>query len=154
MNNGTITITVSGGTLPYAYSWNTGETTPQLTSLTNGTYTVTVTDGNGCATTYSVLFDVIGDCVDPVVYVPNIFSPNGDGNNDVFYVRATMIRKFHLLIYDRWGEKLFESDDIASGWDGTYKGQDMHSDVYVYHLALTLSDNTEVKRKGNISLVR
>ncbi|HNW89910.1 MAG TPA: gliding motility-associated C-terminal domain-containing protein [Bacteroidales bacterium] len=154
LNNGTITPEITSGTAPYQYSWSTGAVTPQLTDLGNGTYVVTVTDFKGCAGTNSIEFSVYDDCLDPVVYVPNIFSPNDDGQNDIFYVRGQDIKYMDLLIYDRWGEKIFESEDIAVGWDGTYKGKEMPSGVYVYKLTVTMNDGSEIKKKGNISLVR
>jgi len=154
LNNGTITLTVSGGTLPYTYTWNTGDSVNLLTNLPNGTYSVTVSDSNHCVETRSVEFEVIVDCITPVVYVPNIFSPNDDGQNDIFYVRGQDIRSMHLLIFDRWGEKIFETEDITQGWDGKYKGQDMPSDDYVYNLTITYNDGSDLKKKGNISLVR
>ena len=57
------------------------------------------------------------------LYVPNGFSPNGDGQNDVLYVRGGGVTEMSWVIYDRWGEKVFETTDPKQGWDGTYKGK-------------------------------
>ena len=154
MNNGTIIVLASGGTPPYTYVWNTGGIEAQLANLANGTYSVTVSDSRNCSDTRTVLFDAIEDCLDPVVYIPNIFSPNGDNQNDVFYVRGQLISSLHLMVFDRWGEKIFETEDVSEGWDGTYKGKEMPSDVYIYQAVITMADGTEMKKKGNISLVR
>jgi len=154
MNNGTISVLASGGTPPYVYLWNTGGNTEQLTNLANGTYTVTVSDSKSCSETRTVIFNIDVDCVEPVVYIPNIFSPNGDNQNDIFYIRGQQISALNMVIYDRWGEKIFETNEVSAGWDGTYKGKEMPSDVYIYHVVITMNDGTEMKKKGNISLVR
>ncbi|HOY30591.1 MAG TPA: gliding motility-associated C-terminal domain-containing protein [Bacteroidales bacterium] len=154
LNNGTITPVISGGTPPYQYLWSSGENDPQLSSLTNGVYSVTVTDSKSCTRTGTIDFNVVDDCIDPVLYIPNIFSPNGDNHNDVFYIRGQQISEMHLMIYDRWGEKIFETDDATIGWDGTFKGKEMPSDVFVYHVVITMNDGSEIRKKGNLTLVR
>ncbi|MBI2968868.1 MAG: gliding motility-associated C-terminal domain-containing protein, partial [Bacteroidetes bacterium] len=89
------------------------------------------------------------------VFVPNIFSPNNDGNNDVFYVRGKCIEKMQWVIYNRWGAKVFESDSPQNGWDGSYKGKNLDAAVFVWHLKYKLSIDTEEKTmKGNITLVK
>lgn len=88
------------------------------------------------------------------VYIPNIFSPNSDGNNDVFLVRSENIETIHLAVYNRWGEKVFESQNPNEGWDGNYKGKPCSPDVYVYHATIMFEDGTETSRKGNVTLVR
>ncbi len=154
-NNGKITLLISSGTLPFNYLWSTGDTTLAINNLVADTYTVTVTDSNNCVAIRSVTFEpILSDCSKPVIYVPNIFSPNGDGQNDVIYVHGVGIKTLSFLIYDRWGEKIFETSDQTIGWDGTYRGSYCPIEVYAYTLKATMSDGTEVKRKGNISLVR
>ncbi len=154
LNNGTITPEITAGTPPYQFLWNTGAGTDMLTDIGNGTYIVTVTDLNGCQSSNSLDFAVMDDCLDPVVYVPNIFSPNGDNNNDVIFVHGQDIKTLQWMIYDRWGEKIFASEDLAVGWDGTFKGKEMPAGVYVFRLTITFNDGTEIKKKGNITLVR
>jgi len=89
-----------------------------------------------------------------VVYIPNIFSPNGDGVNDVLHVRSEYIKEISFCIYNRWGEKVFESQNKNEGWDGNYKGKPCSPDVYVYHATIVFEDGTETSRKGNVTLVR
>lgn len=84
------------------------------------------------------------------LFVPNVFSPNGDGENDLFQARGTNVRNFRMVIYDRWGNKVFESDDIMKGWDGTYRGVKMNSAVFVYYVM----SGEEVVNKGNVTLLR
>lgn len=76
-------------------------------------------------------------------FAPNSFSPDGNGNNDIFYMKGTGMNDFNLFIYDRWGEKIFESHDIMHGWDGTYKGKIVEEDVYVWKVEY------KTKKKGN-----
>lgn len=91
----------------------------------------------------------------PVVLVPNVFTPNNDTKNDVLHVLGNGIKELHLVIYDRWGEKVFETSNQQDGWDGTYNGKQMNTAVFVYYLTATLSDGTPpLTQKGNISLIR
>jgi gliding motility-associated-like protein len=88
------------------------------------------------------------------LYVPNAFSPNGDGNNDLFFVRGKNIVELNFAIYSRWGEKVFETINISEGWDGTFRGEKMESAVFAYYLTLTYADGKTEVKKGNISLIR
>ncbi|MEI6123092.1 MAG: Ig-like domain-containing protein [Bacteroidota bacterium] len=154
-NQGSIALQVVGGMAPFTYNWNSGETSTVLTNLHLGTYTVTVTDNNQCVVVRSIdLAPPLVDCFEPVIYIPNIFSPNGDGNNDVVFVHGEGVKSLSFQIFDRWGEKVFETTDIKVGWDGTIRGKDAAEAVYAYQLHATMNDGTTVKRKGNISLVR
>jgi gliding motility-associated-like protein len=90
------------------------------------------------------------------VFIPNIFSPNGDGNNDVLYVLGNNIAHVNLVIYNRWGERVFESTDIKKGWDGSYMGKNKESiaAVFIYYCKVIYADGTEEELKGNITLVK
>ena len=88
------------------------------------------------------------------IFIPNIFSPNGDLNNDVLYVRSHNIKTMELTIYNRWGEKVFESKDIDKGWDGTFKNSKCNEGVFVWYLNATLKDDKTIVKKGNITLIR
>jgi gliding motility-associated-like protein len=89
-----------------------------------------------------------------VFYIPNIFSPNSDGNNDILFVRGENISVVSISIYNRWGEKVFESNDIFKGWDGNYKGKPCPAEVYVYSCNVTFLNGEIKKTGGNITLVR
>ncbi len=91
------------------------------------TYQYLLYDKKGCYFKDSVKIYVIRK-----VYVPNAITLNGDGINDVFYFKSISVDQFELMIFNRWGELLFTSDDINKGWDGTYKGQDVQIDTYVW----------------------
>jgi len=86
------------------------------------------------------------------IFIPNIFTPNDDNKNDEFYVMGKNIEVNQLVIYDRWGEKVFESND-GSAWDGTFRDQPLNSAVFYYYAEITTVDGTEVQ-KGNVTLIR
>ena len=90
----------------------------------------------------------------PLIGVPNAFSPNGDGVNDVVYVEGKGITELLFRIYNRWGEKVFESHDQRIGWDGTYKGVLQEVDVYTYTVEATFVNRQTKMLKGNITLLR
>jgi len=119
------------------------------------TYILWVEDFKYDITTDTVTVFIDENCSEsPVVFIPNIFTPNLDGNNDVLYVRSLHIKELKFSVYNRWGEKVFESQNKNEGWDGNYKGQPCSPDVYVYHVAIVFEDGTEESRKGNVTLVR
>jgi len=89
-----------------------------------------------------------------VIYVPNAFTPNGDGKNDQVHVHGKTMQGFKFYIYDQWGELLFTSSDVQNGWDGTYKGKKEPAGVYIYYLQATLNDGRSINKKGTITLIR
>jgi gliding motility-associated-like protein len=93
----------------------------------------------------------VEDCAS---FVPNIFSPNGDGNNDVLYVMSNYIQSMQFSVYNRWGEMVFESKDVNNGWNGEYKGKACEPSVFVWYLEALLLNGETIKRKGNVTLVR
>jgi gliding motility-associated-like protein len=88
------------------------------------------------------------------VFIPNSFTPNGDGLNDMFRVYGYKIATLKLVVFNQWGEKLFESSDQSRGWDGTYKGKVQPSGVYMYVCRMVLTDGTVMDKKGAINLIR
>jgi gliding motility-associated-like protein len=88
------------------------------------------------------------------IFVPTAFSPNGDLNNDTLRIYGACLSKVHLEIYDRWGLKVFETDDPLEGWDGTYNGKELESAVFTYFLTGLLFNNSPVERQGNVTLVK
>lgn len=141
----------------WSYEWSNGKDTDVFedTLLNETTYTVTVTDENGCTDTSSVTVAVIlPECDETDVYLPNAFSPNGDKVNDEFIVRSNFVKKMELVIYDRWGKKMFTSTEQSIGWDGTYEGSEAAPDVYAYSLYVVCSNGEEYKTSGNVTLLR
>ena len=88
------------------------------------------------------------------IFIPNTFTPNGDGRNDIFYVYGNAIVKVKLRVYNQWGQFLYQSLSLQNGWDGTYKGQMQPNGVYVYYVDLELTDGSKTMRKGTITLLR
>ena len=88
------------------------------------------------------------------VFIPNTFTPNGDGNNDVFFVYGNSIAKLKLRVYNQWGQFLYESQSIQNGWDGTYRGELQPNGVYVYYVDVQFNDGTKAMKKGTITLLR
>jgi len=95
----------------------------------------------------------VTDCNSPL-FIPNIFSPNGDGQNDVLYVRGQGISQLHFVVYNRWGQQVFESRDINHGWDGTFQGQKAEIGVYGYFVSGVVEDGKLVSKRGTVTLVR
>ena len=148
------TLTGTGGG---TYLWNTGATTNSILVSPSVTtdYCVTVTDINGCSDSSCVRVNVDILCGD--LFVPNAFSPNGDGFNDVFRIKINpdCVIDMQLLVFDRWGEKIIEITDPTQFWDGTFRGKQLDNAVFVYYLTLTLKNATDViKQNGNVSLIK
>jgi gliding motility-associated-like protein len=155
-NPAVLNATSSGGT--GSYSWwppaglscidcQTTIATPIDTML----YVVTYSENNGCKSSDSLWVDI--DFIYQF-FVPTGFSPNGDGHNDILYVRANALKDLDFIIYDRVGEKVFETNSVGIGWDGTYRGQPMNSGVYAYYLTATLWNGTVKTLHGDVTLIR
>ena len=153
-STGNITGIVTLGSYPITFSWNNGSTDSTLSNLTSGTYSVLITDNNGCTNTEQVIINDLQEGCDYFVYVPNVFTPNEDGNNDVFYVRGKGIRSMNIEIYNRWGNKVFESSNVEVGWDGKYGAADQNSAVFVYVISAVLENGKKVEESGNISIIK
>ena len=128
---------------------------PTATPTQTTTYTLVVTDINNCMDTTFVTINVteLKDCGGP--YLPEAFSPNNDGQNDVLYLRGTNISNIELLIFDRWGNKIFETTNPSNGWNGIYHSQLMDTGVYAYYLKATcLKTGNKIDQRGNITLIR
>ncbi len=154
-----ITSTINSA---YVYNWNPPTwlssstvsnpvTTPESTIV----YQLTITDSLGCPNRDSVKIFVINYvCEEPGIFIPNAFSPNSDLTNDVLYVRGGQIKELLLRVYDRWGEKVFETTTPGTGWNGTYKGKKVMPGVFVYYLDATCFNNEKFFKKGNITVLK
>jgi len=115
-------------------------------------YCVEVTDVNGCVDSTCMLVTIEIVCGE--VFVPSAFSPNGDGENELECVYSDCMESFTFTIYNRWGEKVFDTSSMNICWDGTWKGKELNSAVFVYVLEGYLINGERVSQKGNISLIR
>jgi gliding motility-associated-like protein len=152
----TVQLNGTGG-ITYSWSPSTGLScstcqNPIASPTVTTVYTLTITDSNGC--TGSDTVTVFVDIACGEVYIPNAFSPNADRQNDVLYVRGNCVKYLDFKLYNRWGEQVFYTSDVANGWDGTWRGQACEAAVFTYYLRATLMDGTEIERQGNISLVK
>jgi gliding motility-associated-like protein len=122
------------------------------------TYTATVTNNGGCITNEEITIYVI--CTNENIFIPNTFSPNNDGMNDVFYPRGRGLAQIKSIkVFSRWGQQVFQNtnfvaNDPSKGWDGTFKGQLLPPDVYVYMVEIICENNEIITLKGDIMLVR
>jgi gliding motility-associated-like protein len=137
------------------YAWNDGHEGSNHVITTTGTYSVTVR--TPCAVLERSIDIGDGECA-PLVNIPNAFTPDGDGINDVFrIVLSAEPLDLELLIFDRWGEQLFSSTDPAATWDGTYNGTPAQDGVYVYQVTYRKVADTGVvseKLRGHVTLLR
>ncbi len=146
----------------YDYQWTPTQdmSTPQSPSsvvapMETTLYTVMVTDSFGCVKTDTVTVVVHElTCDDPYIFIPNAFSPNGDGKNDVLYVRSLILDEFYFVVYSRWGEKVFETTLLDEGWDGSFKNKPCQNGIYDYYFKGTCKGGKSCELKGNVMLVR
>ncbi len=236
-NDGAIFVTATGGTAPYIFSLNNGNITNSngnFLTLAEGVYVLDIIDANGCEVTgeievtapagfdleFNPEFDSIQlgqtytlqpliipsignysfswqpanslDCdtclspvADPVqttiyeltvfdenncprlaqftlfvqnqllLYIPNAFSPNNDGLNDIFQVYAPGASSVTMKVFNRWGEKVYDYDgDLNGGWNGTYKGEMAIVDVYIYYVEVNYEDGQKIAKEGSITIVK
>ena len=122
------------------------------------TYTIKVTDANGCINKDDITIVVV--CNDKNVFIPNTFSPNNDGVNDVFYPRGTGLFTIQSMrIFNRWGEMVFQKanlypNDPTAGWNGRYNGKLLNADVYTYIIEIVCENSQVLSYKGNITLIQ
>jgi gliding motility-associated-like protein len=148
----------------YSYQWfppgsvaNPNDQITDANVFSNSIFTVFVSDSI-CVRSASVqvkVFEFV--CEEPYVFIPNAFTPNDDGNNDIIYAQSSIIDEtedFILRIYNRWGELVFETNDITQGWDGTWRGKKLAPDVYDYYMEGFCVDGQSFLIQGNITLVR
>lgn len=134
------------------YLWNTGQTTASINVTTNGQYLLHVVDHNGCRGADSVAISFY-DCKD--VWIPNAFTPDANRLNDAFRpIFPAPVKNYRMQIWNRYGQKVFETDRLAFGWDGRFRGEYQPVGAYVYLITFQNVDGGDVLRKGIIKLIR
>jgi len=132
------------------FAWQTGTVAPQLTVTTAGTYSITATNTCGITTVGKTVSQSVCSLI-----LPSAFTPNNDWINDVFRIKYPFeTRNFLLTIYNRWGEKIFQSNDIKKGWDGNYRGQLQPAGNYFWFITLTDINNYFQQAHGSVLLIR
>lgn len=139
------------------YHWSTGESEKSILISEPGIYSVSLINTENCSSVDTVIIEE--KCEATFLYTPNAFTPNGDGYNDTFYVKGENVYRFKIEIFNRWGEFLFETDNINTSWDGTYLGNEVSTGVYVYRLTYTgispvNNKAQEIVKLGHINLIR
>ena len=164
--DGSIAITQLEAIAPFSIEWNI-ETEDDLliNNLNPDTYILNIIDGNGCV--FEEIFDLnaisnnISDCAP--IYIPNSFSPNGDGFNDIFSLYSNASNGIENIIsfqvFNRWGAVIFEQnnflpDNGATGWNGDFKGRPLNSGVYVYKITMAFEDGSTLLVSGDVTLLR
>jgi len=136
-----------------SYLWN--NTVNAQTFLVNqaGTYMVIAEAANGCHSGDTITIDS-KLCLNDI-YIPTAFTPNNDGLNDVFKAKTSLVlKKYSLVVYNRWGQKIFETTDINEGWNGDYKGAKESSNVFVWVCNYQVEGKSLISRKGNVILIK
>ncbi len=133
-----------------SYLWSDGSTEPMLTTTRGGVYVATAINQCGSASDTIEVRQIFCD-----IWLPNVFTPNGDGRNDVFRILGNLgrIEGFGLSIYNRWGERVFHTSDKMQGWDGRHKGSEALMSTYVYMLEYSF-EGKPFLQKGNFVLIR
>ena len=161
-NNGSIELTVTGGTAPFQFDWNDGNgfvNNNHLENLSSGTFTINILDAANCSQELEVTLDM-ADPTSSDYSIPNVFTPNGDELNDVFkvYVHESIVTDVEILtfqVFNRWGELVFESNQVNEGWNGYFNGEPAQSDTYIYRLEMKLPcEEATVVEMGEIALMR
>jgi gliding motility-associated-like protein len=159
----TIPATYSPNTA--SYSWTPNSTLnctdcpqPETNTKFDAKYLVNFVDSNGCRNSGTI--QVIVVCKGANVFVPNTFSPNNDGNNDVLIVRGRGLERVKTLrIFNRWGEIVYEQHNFpvnnpSYGWDGKFKGKPALPDVYVYQVEVFCENSQIIRFEGNVALIQ
>jgi gliding motility-associated-like protein len=152
----TVQLSATGAS---SYVWSPTESlscsdcaSPLAFPLQATTYTVLGIDSFGCRVSDTVIVDI--RCNEP--FIPTIFSPNNKGNqvNETFCIYSDCVEQFKLVIHNRWGEKVFESENISNCWDGFFNENEAATGVYAYNLYIRQSDGTVINKTGTITLIR
>jgi len=152
----TLNAQVSGGVGGFTYLWSPADwldcntcLNPVASPLITTEYVLLVADANGCTNVATSTVNVLY-----TLYVPNTFSPNGDQLNDTFTAISRSCKEFRMMIFNRWGDKIYETDNIYQGWDGTYGGSEAKIDVYNYKIEAKFYNGEYHELIGQVNLLR
>jgi len=140
-------LTLDAGVLADRYLWDNGSTSSSISIDAKGTYAVSLTNGKSCTIEDQI---VVNTLCKTSLFCPTAFTPNNDGTNDIFYVIGANVDKFQLLIFNRWGDIIFESNDMSYGWDGTVNDNKVQQDVYVVKIIYSVNGVNGYQTKEQI----
>ncbi len=142
----------------YTYLWSPAAflscsdcANPVFSAINTTQYQVLVTNENGCFVQTEITIHVLSD---KTVFIPNVFTPTGDGNNDTWSIFANTSSYFNVKVFNRWGEKVYDSYNSTQGWDGKYQGKDAYPGIYVYTVNLTFLDGENRRYTGTVTLLK
>jgi len=144
-------ITLNAGNPGADYSWSTGSTSQEISiyNIEDAIVVSVIVDTYGCQSSDEIVIGVTCD-----IGVPTGFSPNGDGENDVLKVLGTGFANLDFMVFSRFGELVFQTDDLGLGWDGTFQGREQPAEVYIYYLKAVCLNGGQITRQGNVTLLR
>jgi len=131
-----------------------GEQFQEFTPIINGQYSVQIIENNCIDTSICISITNLIDTYAEGIGVPQAFSPNNDGNNDVLFVKGNGIKTMIFEVYNRYGEKVFTSNNQNIGWDGKFKNKELNPSVFAWTLNCTFIDGSENNYKGNVTLLK
>ncbi|MDP1800278.1 MAG: gliding motility-associated C-terminal domain-containing protein [Bacteroidota bacterium] len=133
--------------------YNTSQQNTSYLFQEPGTYAVAmvVTNKWGCSDTVVKAIDILED---QTLFVPNSFTPNGDGLNEIFQPKGKGFAKFNMQVFNRWGQKIYETNEFTGGWDGTFQGKECQQDSYVWKITVTYPQSKVKQYTGHVTLNR
>ena len=144
-------MTIDAGIGYASYFWIPGGQSSHFIIINQpGTYGITVVDTNGCIARTSIWID---DFCPSDLYIPSAFAPDGNNLNGLFMAYGENIMAFHMYVFNRWGQQVFDSEDISKGWDGTFNGNPVPQDTYVYRVDYQLYDYTQLHKHTKVGIV-
>ncbi len=150
-------VLIDAGNAGSSFLWSDGQTTQTVNAAQYGWWSVEITNGFGCTLLDSAKVE---EFCRPAIFIPNTFTPNGDGRNDVWLVAGNNIVEYDMQVFDRWGGVLFHSTSVDQGWDGTANGRPMPNDVYVFQVTFRLQEDSsghlgfEQTKLGHVQVLR
>jgi gliding motility-associated-like protein len=158
-NSSQLSTSLSGGYIVWSPDYNLSNDSilnPVASPHHTTTYTAVYIDPSGCKFPVSniTIYVLSSGCNENTVFVPNTFTPNADGANDILYARSSFVTDIHFVVADRWGQIVFETYDINKGWDGVFNGKPCNPDVFGYYITYKCNNGQQSFRKGNVTLIR
>jgi gliding motility-associated-like protein len=148
--------TLDAGPGMISYLWNTGATTQTITAFDSGNYWVRIKDPEGCVSSDSINMKKRKDLFPSNIFMPNAFTPNGDGRNDLYPLNQYKVKgaTYNIKLYNRWGEKIMELESPDINWDGNVNGKPAPEGVYIFMAYWIGCDNEKRSLQGNFTLLR